>query len=44
MHILRENHWTKVRSAYGRVRGRIEVAKGDDNHRGRPTVSTNLDT
>jgi len=37
------NHWTEVRKPYGRIRGRIEGAKGDGNTIRRTTVSTNLD-
>jgi len=41
MQILTANH--RLRDPYGRrVRGRIEVAQGDDNPIGRPTMSANL--
>jgi hypothetical protein len=33
----------EVRDTGGRVRGKIEATKGDDNPTGRPTVSINLD-
>ena len=34
----------EVRDLYGRVRGRIEGTEGYGNPKGRPTVSTNLDS
>jgi hypothetical protein len=33
------NHWTEIRNPYGRVRGRIEGAKGGGNPIGRTSVN-----
>jgi hypothetical protein len=41
MQILRDN--LKTGDPYGRVRGRIEGAEGDENPKERPTVSIYLD-
>jgi hypothetical protein len=43
MQILTANHWSEVGDTYGRVRRRIEGAKGDGNPTGRPAVSNNQD-
>jgi hypothetical protein len=41
MQIFTANHWPEVEHSYGRVRGKIEGAKGNSDPIGRTTVSTN---
>jgi hypothetical protein len=36
--MLTANHWTEVKDAYGRLRGRIGGAEWDGNPIGRTTV------
>jgi hypothetical protein len=42
MQISTNRHWTEFGDPYERVRGRIEGPQGDDNPKGRPAMSTNL--
>jgi hypothetical protein len=43
MQKLTANHWTEVGDLYGRVRGRTDRAKEDDNLIGKTAASTILD-
>ena len=43
MQILIAKHWMEVGDPYERVRRRTEIPEGDDNPKGIPTVSPNLD-